>query len=169
MDLQPTLENELVKIIPLKQDDFEKLYLVASDPLIWEQHPNKTRYQREVFAKFFEGAMESGGAFLVYDKNTDELIGSSRYYEFDEKAKSISIGYTFFARSHWGGGFNPTLKKMMMAHAFQFVDKIHFHIGAGNKRSQIAIERLGALKIEEREIKYYGEPLHLSFIYEMKK
>ena len=87
MELQPTLENELVKLIPLKKDDFEQLYQVASDPLIWEQHPNKNRYQREVFEKFFEDAIKSKGAFLVIDNKTEEVIGSSRYYDYDEDKK----------------------------------------------------------------------------------
>ena len=39
MNLQPILENENVKLLPLQEDDFEVLYQVASDPLIWEQHP----------------------------------------------------------------------------------------------------------------------------------
>ncbi|RZL36295.1 MAG: N-acetyltransferase, partial [Pedobacter sp.] len=83
-DLQPKLENELITIVPLKADDFEKLYAVASDPLIWEQHPNKDRYKREVFENFFQGAMESKGAFIVYDKATSNVVGSSRYYELNE-------------------------------------------------------------------------------------
>jgi hypothetical protein len=84
-DLQPSLENESVKIQPLQSIDFEVLYSVASDPLIWEQHPNKDRYKREVFETFFKGAMESGAAFLVIDKKTNKVIGSSRYYDLDRR------------------------------------------------------------------------------------
>ncbi|MBC7861832.1 MAG: N-acetyltransferase, partial [Bacteroidia bacterium] len=62
-DLRPTLQTELIKIQPLSVEDFEKLYKVASDPLIWEQHPNKDRYKRDVFETFFKGAIESKGAF----------------------------------------------------------------------------------------------------------
>ncbi len=96
-ELQPHLENNLIKLIPLKKKDFEKLYQVASDPLIWEQHPDKDRYKKEVFEKFFKGALESGGAFLILDQNSGEVIGSSRYYDLDDDKKSIAIGYTFIA------------------------------------------------------------------------
>jgi RimJ/RimL family protein N-acetyltransferase len=168
-NLQPTLENEFVKIQPLKESDFEILYAIASDPLIWEQHPNKDRYKRLIFETFFKGAIESGGAFLVYDNKTGEAIGSSRYYDFNSENKSILIGYTFFARSHWGGKYNPALKKLMVQYAFQFVDSIIFHIGANNKRSQSAIERLGASKIDQLEVEYYGEESKLNFVYEIKK
>ncbi len=166
---QPTLENEFVRIQPLKESDFETLYGVACDPLIWEQHPNKDRYKREVFEIFFKGAIESGGAFLVFDKQTDVAIGSSRFYDYNEENKSVLIGYTFFARSHWGSKYNHALKNLMILYAFQFVDSVIFHIGANNIRSQKAIERLGALKIDELEVKYYGEESKLNFVYEIKK
>lgn len=168
-DLQPTLANEYVKIQPLKADDFEALYAVASDPLLWEQHPNKDRYKREVFENFFKGAMESQGAFLVFDAQTGKVIGSSRFYELDMDKKTLAIGYTFIARDHWGGTYNPALKKLMMDYAFQFVDSVYYHIGALNLRSQKAIERLGAKKISEIEMAYYGEPGKLNFLYEIRK
>ncbi len=168
-NLQPILENEFVKIQPLKESDFEALYHIASDPLIWEQHPNKDRYKREVFEIFFKGAMESGGAFLVFDKQTGESIGSSRYYDYNQENKSLLIGYTFFARSHWGSKYNPALKQLMLQYAFQFVDSVIFHIGANNMRSQKAIERLGASKVGELEVKYYGEETKLNVVYEIRK
>lgn len=101
MNLQPTLENDLVKLIPLKEDDFEKLYQTASDPLIWEQHPDRFRYKKEAFEKFFKSAVESKGAFLVLDKKTNEVIGSSRYYDYDDSRRSIAIGFTFLAKKYW--------------------------------------------------------------------
>lgn len=168
-EFQPSLENEFVKIRPLKENDFEALYIVASDPLIWEQHPNPDRYKRPVFENFFKGAIESGGAFLVMDTQSGEVIGSSRFYDFNSENKSVLIGYTFFARSHWGSKYNPALKQLMIQYAFRFVDSVIFHIGATNVRSQKAIERLGAIKIDELEVKYYGEETKLNFVYEISK
>ncbi|HWY12743.1 MAG TPA: GNAT family N-acetyltransferase [Bacteroidia bacterium] len=167
--LQPTLQNEFVKLVPLKEADFEILYKAASDPLIWEQHPNKKRWQREVFQNFFKGAIESKGAFIIYDAKTNEVIGSSRFYDWSEEKSNISIGYTFYVRSHWGGKYNPSAKHLMMEHAFKYVDSVIFHIGADNIRSQKAIERLGAKKIAEEEMAYYGEDTKLNFIYEINK
>ncbi len=168
-ELQPTLENDFVKIRPLKQNDFEVLFKIASDPLVWEQHPNKDRYKREKFEIFFKGAIESGGAFLVFNNKTGVSIGSSRFYEFDREKKSISIGYTFIARDHWGKEYNKALKSLMLDHAFRFVENIVFHIGANNIRSQKAIEKLGAEKCGEIEMEYYGEPKRLNFIYCINK
>jgi RimJ/RimL family protein N-acetyltransferase len=168
-EFQPHLENEHVKLQPLKTGDFETLYKVASDPMIWEQHPNKDRYKKEVFENFFKGAIESKGAFLVFNASTDEVIGSSRYYDLNAEQNSIIIGYTFLARHCWGHTYNKSLKTLMLEHAFRFVDKVHFHIGAVNIRSQKAIEKLGAVKLKEEEVAYYGEQKNLNFIYQVNK
>lgn len=168
MELQPTLQNEHVTLAPLKESDYEALYKVASDPLIWEQHPNPDRYKLDVFKNYFEGAIQSKGAFLVQDAITKEIIGCTRFYDYNEKDKSILIGYTFLARSHWGGKFNPEMKKLMIDYAFTFADKILFHIGSNNIRSQTAIQRLGAKKIGEEMIAYHGESKKLNLIYSIE-
>lgn len=160
-----TLDGELVKLRLLRQDDLELLYKVASDPKIWEQHPNKERYQRPVFEMYFKGAMESGGAFLVTDRKTGNVIGCSRYYDFDATTRSISIGYTFLSRSCWGKGFNKSLKTVMLNYAFRFVDEVIFHVGNNNIRSQKAMEKLGAIKTGEALMSYYGEAPHTNFVY----
>lgn len=170
LDWQPkNLQNELIQLVPLKEDHFEELFAVANDELLWEQHPNKLRYQREVFQIFFDGAIQSKGAFLVFDIETNEVVGSSRYYDYDEKTKTVLIGYTFIGRKYWEKGYNLSLKKIMLDYAFQFVEKVHFHIGATNFRSQKAIEKIGAKKIAELEVAYHGEDCKLNFIYEILK
>jgi len=169
VELQPILENELIKAIPLMEENYESLYAVASDPLIWEQHPNKNRYQKEVFEVFFKGAIESGGAFLVRDKKSGEVIGSSRYYFNGSEKKEVCIGYTFLARKCWGKNYNPTLKTMMLDHAFKFTDSVIFHVGSINIRSQKAMEKLGAVKIAEEARAYYGEKESVNFVYKIEK
>lgn len=169
INFQPILRNNKVIAEPLKDADFESLFAAASDMLIWEQHPNKNRYQRQQFENYFKGAMESGGAFLVKDAGTNEVIGSSRYSDYDTVKGVVSIGYTFFIRSCWGKGYNYALKKLMLDHIFQQVDTVQFYIGAVNKRSQISIERLGAEKIGETEMAYFGEAPKLDYIYSITK
>jgi RimJ/RimL family protein N-acetyltransferase len=163
------LKNEKVVLSPLVEEDFERLFKVAADPLIWEQHPNPDRYKRDVFQKYFEGAIQSGGAFLISNAMTEEIIGSTRFYDFSEKEQIIKIGYTFFSRDCWGKSINREVKWLMLNHAFNFVNIVHFEVGAKNIRSQKAMERLGAERIGEQEVTYYGELPKLNFIYEMRK
>ncbi|MEJ2884762.1 GNAT family N-acetyltransferase [Pedobacter sp. GR22-6] len=169
LDLQAILENEHIALYPLSAHDFEMLYAAASDPEIWRQHPNKDRWKKEVFRNFFEGALQSKGAFRIVDKTSGKTIGSTRYYDHEPNDNSIFIGYTFYATSCWGKGINPAVKALMLDYIFQFVNKVYFHIGAGNIRSQIAILRLGAVKIDEQEVTYFGESAKLNFVYEIQR
>jgi RimJ/RimL family protein N-acetyltransferase len=169
-ELQPThLQNELISLGALKEDNFEELFTVASDPLVWEQHPNPNRYKLEDFTNYFKGAIESNGAFLIRDSKTKEVVGCSRYYDYNATDSSVLIGYTFIGTKFWGIGYNKALKKLMLDYAFQFVDKVYFHIGAYNIRSQKAIEKIGALKVDEFEVEYYGETSKLNFVYLITK
>jgi RimJ/RimL family protein N-acetyltransferase len=168
-NLQPALEDAWIRLRGLKSEDFEPLYAVASDPLIWEQHPNRDRYQRDVFATYFKGAMESGGAFLVSDASTGQVIGSSRYYDLHAAQRSVAIGYTFIARQYWARGYNRRLKTLMLDHAFQFVDQVEFHVGANNLRSRKAMEKLGGTLVGEVTMSYYGEPSRPNVIYRISK
>ena len=164
-----TLHNERIQFFPLEESHFEELYAVANDELLWEQHPNKLRYQRDAFQNFFDGALLSKGAFLIRNKESNEVIGSSRFYDYDEKTSTVLIGYTFIGRQFWGKGYNSDLKKVMLDYAFQFVDKVQFHVGATNIRSQKSIEKIGVKKIAELEVAYHGEPSKMNFVYEITK
>lgn len=126
--IQTILENETYQLIPLQQGDFESLYEVASDLKVWEQHPNKDRYRREVFENFFQGAIESGGAFKVVEKATGDILGSTRFYDFDDENNSIFIGYTFYGTKSWGRKINQQIKKLMLDYIFQFIDTVYFHV-----------------------------------------
>lgn len=149
-DWQPdSLEDDKVRLQPLTEHDFERLFHVASDPLIWEQHPSSDRYQRHVFQEFFDGALQSRSAFLIIDKSSGEIIGCTRYYEYDQTKNSIAIGFTFLAKAYWGGEYNKSVKHLMIDYAFQHVDKVIFHIGSTNVRSQTATTRFGAVKTGE--------------------
>ncbi len=149
-DLQPTLKGELVELRLLRADDFHDLYAVAADPLLWEQHPSKDRYEKQVFEAFFREALASGGALLAIDSKDSQVIGSSRFHGYDEEKGEIDIGWTFLARSHWGGVYNREMKQLMLRHAFRFVNTVIFLVGPQNRRSQRAVEKIGGVRVGSR-------------------
>jgi RimJ/RimL family protein N-acetyltransferase len=151
-EFQPTLEDSELVLRPLRADDFDALFAVASDPELWAQHPARNRYRHDVFVEFFEAAMRSGGAFAIIEKKTDKIIGSSRYYDLRVDAGEIEIGWTFISRLHWGSGTNAAVKKLMLSHAFKFVDTVIFLVGSTNLRSRRAVEKLGAVVRDENAI-----------------
>jgi len=154
-DLQPYLKGELVELRPLTPEDWKGLFSVASDPLIWEQHPESDRYKEVVFKNFFAGALESGGAFIVIDSMTQRIIGSTRFHGYDPEKSEIEIGWTFLARKYWGGRYNAEMKQLMLAHAFKYVENVVFFVGENNIRSQRATERIGAIR-SGKATKVYG-------------
>lgn len=149
-ELQPTLEGTLLWLRPLRPEDFAELFAVAADPLIWEQHPARDRYQPEVFRAFFQDALVSGGALAAIDRSTGKIIGSSRYYGYQEGKNEIEIGWTFLVRAYWGGRYNGELKRLMLDHAFRFVENVVFLVGPQNLRSQRAVEKIGGIRAGTR-------------------
>ena len=145
-DLQPTLAGDLLTLRPLVPDDFAAIYAVAADPLIWEQHPADDRYKEDVFRELFRESLESGGALIAIDNKTGQVIGWSRYAAYDQDRSEIEIGWSFLARSHWGGVYNGEMKQLMLRHAFRFVESVVFLVGPQNYRSQRAMEKIGGLR-----------------------
>jgi N-acetyltransferase len=167
-ELQPNLVGDLLEVRPLRQEDWDGLFAVASDPLIWEQHPAHDRYKEEVFREFFREALESGGALVVVDRESQRIIGSSRYFGFDPDKREIEIGWTFLSRSHWGGEYNGELKRLMLDHAFKFVDSVIFVIGSTNVRPQKAIERIGGVITDRHEQRNLGSDTVEHVVYRIK-
>ena len=164
-NLQPeVLEDNITKLIQLEESHFDALYEVASDPLIWEQHPMKDRYKIEVFRSFFDAAINSKSSFLILDKATNEIVGNTRFYDYNAEKSSIAIGFTFIARKFWGGLHNKSNKKLLIDYAFRHVNTVVFHIGAENIRSQKAVAKLGAVKTKEMTVTSNGVDIpHFEF------
>jgi len=168
-DLQPHLKGKLIELRPLSPEDWDDLFAVASDPLIWEQHPESDRYKEDVFKVFFKGALESGGAFVVIDTKSKRIIGSTRYHGYDPEKSEVEIGWTFLARKCWGGRYNREMKQLMLAHAFQFVENVVFYVGENNIRSQKATEKIGAIKNGTVKKIYENRTPSLNVRYVIKK
>lgn len=168
-DLQPTLEGKRVMLRPLRADDWDELFAVASDPLIWEVHPERHRYQEPIFRSFFDSAIEGGAAFAILDKASGRIIGSSRYFGHDPALSEIEIGWTFLARAYWGRGTNREVKRLMLDHAFGFVDTVIFQVGETNARSRRAMEKIGGVLRDEISMRDYSWGPCPHVIYEIRK
>lgn len=168
MDWRPTLLGTTVRLRPMVEEDFEALFLAASDPGIWEQHPDKTRHTREGFSRFFRSGMESGGALVALDKATGAIIGASRFTDHRTDSSSVEIGYTFLARAQWGTGTNAEMKRLMLEYAFRSVKKVYFVIGPENFRSRKAVEKLGATLAGEEGRRHVKDP-RCSVVYVLAK
>jgi N-acetyltransferase len=145
-DFQPTLTGPTVIIRPVTSGDWAELFEVGSDPEIWKLHPRSDRYTEPAFRAYFDSAVASKMAFAFVDRTTSRLVGSSRYYGYDPGRSEVEIGWTFIARSHWGGTTNREVKRLMLDHAFTFLDTVIFWVGEDNWRSQGAMTKIGGTK-----------------------
>jgi N-acetyltransferase len=167
-DPQPTLVGTLLTMRPMVPADHDALFAVASDPLIWEQHPARTRYEPEVFRVFFDEGIATGGALVAIEAATGDIIGSSRFFGYDAERREVEVGWSFLARRFWGGRYNGEMKALMCGHAFQWCDRVLFLIGPNNWRSRRAVERIGAVFVEiandpprgERAVYALSNPTH---------
>ncbi len=170
MDRQPVLEGERLLLRPLREDDWDALYAVACDPLIWEVHPAYDRWQEEVFRAYFADALAQGGALAVIDKHSGAIVGSSRMQGHDPAdGGSVEIGWTFLARSHWGGEFNREMKRLMLSHAFNFVVLVRFRVGEHNVRSRRAMEKIGGRLSGQTEVEMRADQPAVHVIYEITR
>ena len=169
LDLQPTLENDLIILRPLREDDFDSLYQVAKDPLIWEQHPCNDRFKREVYTDFFKESIESKGALLIVDKASNKVIGSTRFKPRNGADTAVEIGWSFLSRKYWGGVYNKSMKKLMIDFAFESIEDVIFYIGKENIRSQKAVEKIGGIRITESKYQRLIKVSQNEFTYRINK
>jgi len=168
MHLPTSLENELLLLRPLSLIDYEALWEAASDPFIWEQHPCN-RHEKDEFDAFFDESFHSKGALVVFDKSDLRLIGSSRFKTFPEFPSVVEIGWTFLSRPYWGGWYNRSLKMLMLEYAFGLFDTVVFFVDAGNKRSQRAVEKIGANQVHSFQNNALPRPKANTLLFEIRK
>nr|WP_294811764.1 GNAT family N-acetyltransferase [uncultured Sphingomonas sp.] len=169
-DRQPTLTGERVTLRPSTQDDWEALFAVASDPLIWEVHPAHDRWKEDVFRAYFDAGMASGGALTILDRTTGKVIGSSRYDNWKSEADEIEIGWTYLARDYWGGSYNREIKRLMLDHIHTQVGTVVFTVGEGNVRSRKAMEKIGGvLRAGPPELRLMAGEMKPHVIYEIRR
>jgi RimJ/RimL family protein N-acetyltransferase len=144
MDRQPILEGERVLLRPLRPDDWDALWAVAQDRELWARHPSHDRWQEPVFRAFFDDALARGGALAIIDRASAAVIGSSRFQDYDPDGRGrVEIGWSFLARDYWGRGYNFEFKRLMLEHAFRWVDCVLFRVGAENVISRRAMAHIG--------------------------
>lgn len=167
-DFQPTLEGARVIVRPIVPADWPAMFAAASDPEIWKLHPASDRYEQDVFRQYFDDAIRSGSAFTFIERESGRVIGSSRYHGLDSTTREIEIGWTFLARDHWGGSYNTEIKRLMLDHAFLFVDTVVFWVGETNLRSRRAVEKIGGILRDGLHYRGVGGQ-HPDVVYEIRK
>ena len=154
---------------PSTAGDWDASFAVASDPLLWAVHPAHDRWQESVFRAYFDGGIASGGALTIVDRDSGAVIGSSRYDHWKRDRDEIEIGWTYLARSHWGGAYNREIKTLMLGHIHRFVATVVFTVGEDNIRSRRAMEKIGGMLRPEIEERLMAGAMKRHVIYEIRR
>ena len=139
-----------VRLEPLEQRHADDLVDAAADPLIWRWLPvqvtSRADLERWIDEALAAAAAGTEQAFAVVDVPTGRAVGSTRYMDIAPAHKGVEVGWTWYARSAWGGVVNPESKLLLLTHAFEGWGAIRLYLKTDslNERSRSAIARLGA-------------------------
>ncbi|MGO3181700.1 MAG: GNAT family N-acetyltransferase [Aequorivita sp.] len=146
------LENNRVRLRPLGIQDFEKLQGFAlNQPEIWK-YSQQPASGLENLKAYIDLALEARKAetaypFIVFDKSSQQIAGSTRFYDFQKKHNNVQLGYTWYGKEFQGTGLNKQCKLLMLEFAFEKlgIDRVEFRADAKNERSVAAMKSIGCI------------------------
>ncbi len=147
----PILEDHLLRLEPCTESHREPLRAVAADPDLWRFH--FLNQYAATFDRYFdhyvhETAAERDCSFVIFDKATGQIAGSSSYLAIVPAHKRLEIGSTWYAKPFQGGHTNPAAKRLLLGYALDTLqwNRVEFKIDARNARSWAAMKKLGAVE-----------------------
>jgi RimJ/RimL family protein N-acetyltransferase len=146
------VEGKFVKLLPLQLSHLDELFEAGKFPQIWQFNTNNIT-TKDHMKKYIEKALEgkekgSVIPYVIIDKKSNELVGSTRYYNIDITNYNLDIGYTWITPSYQKSYVNTESKILMLSQAFGkwSTIRVGFRIGPNNLISQKSVEKLGATK-----------------------
>jgi len=149
--IKPTtrLTGETVDLIPLSKTHFAELEKIAKDPRIWEFYTFDCS-QSEKFLTVYATALITRDRglefpFVIVHKKTNQIIGSTRFLDIQEKHRKLEIGWTWLHPDYWATEINLECKLLLLSHCFETLKTLRVQIktDANNIRSRKAIEKIG--------------------------
>ncbi|AZB26148.1 N-acetyltransferase [Chryseobacterium bernardetii] len=150
--LHPTiLEGTHVELIPLEKEHFEELYAAAADKDLWTLIPTDGS-DKAIFYKNYKLALserDNGNQypFVIRHKETQKLIGSTRFFEIYPSDKKLEIGWTWITKEFWGSVVNLECKLLLLTYCFEVLktNRVQLKTKDDNLRSRKAIEKIGGV------------------------
>lgn len=149
-DTEILLENERARLTPLKADDIDELDKVAYEPSIWQLGMSNIKEQKDlkeyIDIALKEKAVKISYPFLIFDKQTNSVAGSTRYANISFQHKKLEIGWTWIHPKHQGTGLNKACKFLLLQYAFEQLqfNRVELKTDILNGQSQKAMRKIGA-------------------------
>ena len=151
IQFQPILEGKCIQLRVLQREDQNALKKIALNDSIWTFNRPLTMpiedYLTQYFDQMIQGHLAKDPfAYVVVLKETQQLIGSTRYYYHSEQDRRLCIGFTWYVPDYWGTTVNPESKYLLLSQAFERLgmNRVEFHVDSRNRRSISAMLSLGA-------------------------
>jgi len=144
------LENEVALLRPLESGDFDELlYFSLNEPEIWT-YTSQPANGKENLTKYLNNALagrekKDAYPFAVIDKRVNKVVGSTRFYDYQQKHKTTQLGYTWYGKEFQGTGLNKNCKYLMLKFAFEklVLERVEFRADSRNERSIAAMKSIG--------------------------
>lgn len=146
------LENDVVLLKPIEFTDMEGIAEAAKDERIWE-HMQVNLVTSEAVEQYIQNAVaarnnQTSYVFVIIDKKTNQIVGCTSFLDISLEHKRLEIGGTWLTPSVWCTSINTHCKYLLLSYCFEQLklNRVQLKTAHTNKRSQTAIERIGAMK-----------------------
>ncbi|TNE59088.1 MAG: N-acetyltransferase [Bacteroidetes bacterium] len=144
------LDGNLVQLVPLRREHFDDLTELAKDNRIWAHYTldgtNSGRLRAALTDALAEQKKDMQFPFVILEKSTGQVIGSTRLLELHREHRKLEIGWTWLHPDHWGTAVNLECKLLLLTFCFEILGttRVQFRTDENNMRSRKAIEKIGA-------------------------
>lgn len=145
-----TLSGRHLSLEPLQQQHLAAIQAAAADGELWKLFftsvPSPENTQSWLDLALEMQRQQKAIPFVIRETASGQIVGSTRYCNIDHNNRRLEIGYTWYASRVQRSALNTECKRLMLGHAFEVFDciAVEFRTDWFNRRSQAAIERLGA-------------------------
>jgi len=144
------LEGERVKLVPLESEHIPILTEIAKDTRIWQfmtiNGAEGTILATNLKSAILKRASGEQYAFVVIDKVSNKIIGSTMFHNIFPEHKKLEIGWTWYQPDYWRTGYNRECKLLLLTYCFETLGtlRVQFQVDKLNLRSQEAVKGIGA-------------------------
>jgi N-acetyltransferase len=150
-DLRGRFVGRRVVVEPLAAEHEEGLVQAAVDPEMFRWMPVDMASSRDALHEWVSVTLAAAQAgrevpYTSLDRNTSEVLGSTRFLDLRLEHLRAEIGWTWVTRGAWRSGVNVETKLLLLGHAFESAGlrRVEFKTDARNERSRGALLALGA-------------------------
>jgi len=160
LDANLVLQNDQILLRPISEQDFSLLQDLANDPSLWIYFTQDLSIEAD-FLKWVEPAMQGQRLqFVVIDKSSQFIVGSSAFGNYSPADQRIEIGWTWLGKAFHGSGINKQMKILMVRYCFEILKlkRVEVKTDVLNQPARKALAKMGF--VEEGILRSHTQMTH---------